>query len=201
MKKLTIKVTLQEHMLGTASADTKIHEKFIASKAPDAPSMEEEVAALGATKVIENAMTVFPKFEDGSPFIWDYMIRGFFKEACSMLKKVPTKLSSKLKAYKKEVDGLIFVEPRKIPIELTGEMGTLQRPLRAQTMQGERITLANSETIPVGSNFTFDVICLVDDDAELVKEWLQYGLLHGIGQWRNSGCGRFTFEVLNEVDC
>lgn len=27
-------------------------------------------------------------------------------------------------------------------------------------------------------------------------EWLDYGKLRGLGQWRNSGKGRFTYELL-----
>lgn len=27
-------------------------------------------------------------------------------------------------------------------------------------------------------------------------EWLDYGKLRGLGQWRNSGKGRFTYEIL-----
>ena len=30
----------------------------------------------------------------------------------------------------------------------------------------------------------------------LIHEWLDYGKLHGTGQWRNSGKGRFTVEYL-----
>ena len=29
------------------------------------------------------------------------------------------------------------------------------------------------------------------------REWLDYGALRGIGQWRNSGKGRYTYEILN----
>ena len=28
---------------------------------------------------------------------------------------------------------------------------------------------------------------------KVVREWLDYGQLRGIGQWRNSGKGRFTY--------
>ena len=58
------------------------------------------------------------------------------------------KESCKLKAYKKIIDGCIFTYPRRMPIHFDGEITNLQRPLRAQTMQGERICLANSEVIP-----------------------------------------------------
>ena len=61
MKKLTICVTLMEEMLGTAAADKKIHETYIASKAEDAEKLEEEVAAIGVDGVVEKSMTIFPR--------------------------------------------------------------------------------------------------------------------------------------------
>lgn len=60
MKTLRVKVTTTEELLGTASSDKDIHKEFIASKAPDAPSMEEEVAAVGAEEVFDKSMTIFP---------------------------------------------------------------------------------------------------------------------------------------------
>jgi hypothetical protein len=53
MKKISVTIELLDELLGTCSSDPKIHEDFIASKAPDAMSREEEVAALGADKVVE----------------------------------------------------------------------------------------------------------------------------------------------------
>lgn len=37
-------------------------------------------------------------------------------------------------------------------------------------------------------------------DAETVREWLDYGQLRGLFQWRNSGKGRFTWEEVPEDD-
>jgi len=198
---MKIKITLLEELLGTASADREVHEKYIASLAPDAKSTEEEVAALGVEAVTTSGMTVFPRI-DGRPFVWDYQIKGFFKDACGMLSRVKgTKkeggtASANLKAYKKVIDGLIFVKPRKILIEMpTGAlMGNCQRPLRAQTAQGERIALANSEAIPAGSQITFEVVTFDKAHESLVHEWLDYGMFRGLGQWRNSGKGAFEWE-------
>ena len=195
MKEIKVRITLLEEMLGTASANPEIHEEFIASKAPDALSMEEEIEALGVDEVIEKGKTVFPRNKDGNPIVWDYQIKGFFKDACGMLRKVSGSESEKIKAFKKEIDGLIFVTPRQIPINLSGEMGDCQRPLRAQTAQGERVALANSETVPVGSTMEFSVVCYVDKDEKAVREWLEYGRMRGLGQWRNSGAGRFSCEI------
>lgn len=198
MKTIKVRVTYTEELLGTASADPEIHKKFIASKGPNAISLEEEVAALGADAVEEKAMTVFPKDKNGDPFTWDYQWRGFFKESCSMLRRVDGTESKKLKAFKKEIDGLVFVNPRQIPLVLPDGMtiGNCQRPLRASTAQGERIALANSETIPAGTTQEFEIILFKDDLEKCVIEWLEYGKWHGTGQWRNSGKGRFEYEIL-----
>ena len=204
MKTLRVKVTTTEQILGTASANPDIHEEFIASKAPDAPSREEEVAAIGVDATFEKGMTVFPRSEEtGEPIAWDYQWKGFFKDACGMLRKVEKSECSKIKAYKKEIDGLIFVSPRQIPIEFDGEIGICQRPLRAQTAQGERVALASSESIPAGATMTFDIKLLADTDdknvhEKAVIEMLEYGVLRGFGQWRNAGMGRFLYDIYDE---
>lgn len=196
---LKVKVTFNEEVLGTANSDPEIHKKFIASNAPDAPSMEEEVKAIGAEEVFEKSMTVFPKDKDGKPFIWDYQWKGYLKDAFQSLKKLPKSECGKIKAYKKEIDGLIFVYPRKIPIDVNGELGICQRPLRAQTMQGERVALASSESLPEGSSVIFDIELMLDSHEKAVIEALEYGKRRGFGQWRNSGKGRFTYEILERT--
>ena len=197
MKNLKIKVTFTEELLGTASADPEIHREFIAAQAPDAQSREEEVEAIGAEEVFEKGMTVFPRV-NGKPIAWDYQWKGFLKDAVGMLRKVTGSEASKVKAYKKEIDGLIFVTPRAIPIEFQGEMGLCQRPLRGQTAQGERVALATSESIPAGATMTFTFMFLTDAHEKLVREALDYGSLRGFGQWRNSGKGRFTWEEVKD---
>lgn len=196
MKEMRVKITLLEEMLGTASNNAQIHEEFIASKAPDAKNREEEIAAIGVEAEVEKSMTVFPRNKDGRPIMWDYQVKGFMKDSCGMLRKVTGTKSSGMKSYKKTIDGLIFINEREIPINFEGSVGSCQRPLRAQTAQGERISLANSETVPAGSTLEFAIKCLVDADMNAVKEWLDYGELRGLGQWRNSGKGKFKWEEI-----
>ena len=160
MESMKVKLTFTEPILGAASNDPNIHEEFIASKGPDAKSIDEEIEAIGVEGVIEKGKTVFPRDEDGRPILWDYQIKGFFKDSCGSLRKVPGSQSSKIKAYKKEIDGLIFPQPRKIVIHFDGEIGDCQRPLRGQTAQGERVALANSEEIPSGAWIEFEIIML-----------------------------------------
>lgn len=196
MKTMKVRLTFTEPILGTSPKNADVYRDFIGSKSPDAASVEEEVEALGVDAVTEKGMTGFPRLDDGTPFLYDYQIKGFFKDTCGGLRKVKGTESSKIKAYKKEIDRLIFPEPRCIPLMFSGDLGECQRPLRAQTMQGERVSLAISEEAPAGSVIEFSIVMLSDDHEKAVREWLDHGKYSGIGQWRNSGKGRFTWEEI-----
>lgn len=198
MKTLKVRMTLTEEALGMMPTDKEVHETYIASKAPDAPSIEEEVEAVGVEEVVEKQKTVFPRMEDGTLFFWDYQIRGMFKDAMGMLRRISDNPCAKVTAYKKAVDGLIFVDERKIPIHLAGDIGDCQRPLRASGPQGERVALAHSETVPAGSWIEFTVRLLDDKLEKAVRECLDYCRLRGLAQWRNSGKGRCVWEELDD---
>ena len=202
MGEMKVRITFINEVLGTANSDPNIHAEFIASKAPDAPSREEEVAALGVEEVVEKSKTIFPRNKEGNPIFWDYQLKGFFKDSCSALSRCKgaeiAKQSCAMKAYKKIIDGCIFVMPREIPINLSGEITDCQRPLRAQTMQGERVALANSESIPSGSSIECTILCLNDDHEKAVLEWLEYGKYKGLGAWRNASHGNFWYELLDK---
>ena len=199
MVRMKVKVTTTEQMLGTCPGDPEIYRNYIGDQAPDAATLEEEVEALGADQVFDDKVTVFARTEDGKPMVYDYQWKGLFKDACGMLRRVKGSESEKMKAYKKIIDGLIFVEERKIPINTDKEITICQRPLRASGPQGERVALAASEAIAPGATMEFTIRCLVDNDIKAVKEWLNYGVLRGFGQWRNSGAGRFEYEILEET--
>lgn len=202
MNEMKVRLTLLEEALGTSSNNPDIHAEFIASKAPDAKTREEEIAAIGVDAETEKGMTVFARNAEGQPIFWDYQIRGMFKDSCGMLRNVPGSESKKLTNYKKKIDGLIFVKEREIPIHFDGQMGNCQRPLRGQTAQGERISLANSETVPSGSYIEFTIMWYNDDkkliSRDLFAEWLDYGRIRGLGQWRNSGKGIYTWEEITD---
>lgn len=213
MVKLKIKVTFDEEVLGTASANPDIHRDYVAANAPDEVKMKEEVDSISydPEQEFEKSMTIFPKDKNGAPFVFDYQWKGYLKDAFKSLRKIPNSECSKIKAYKAEIDGLIFPFPRKIPIILPegGKIGVCQRPLRASTAQGERVALASSETVPAGSQMIFEIEMHADTvDAKgashnvhekAVIEALNYGRLRGFGQWRNSGMGRFHYEILERT--
>jgi len=195
---MKVRVTFINPVLGTASANKDLYRDYIASKAPNEEAREEEVESIDENDVEVKAMTVFSRLEDGTPHLWDYQIKGFFKNACGALRNADGTESSKIKSYKKHIDNLVFINERRIPLIFEGEIQNLQRPLRASTPQGERVALANSEMLPAGTTCEFTVKVLKADMMSTVREWLDYGELNGIGQWHNGGYGAFTWEEITE---
>lgn len=203
---MSVRIVFIDSALGMSPNDRDIYRDYIASKAPDAKNIEEEINAVGEDAVEKKGMTVFPRNEKGNPCSWDYQWKGFFKDACSMLsrasgkdesgKKNLSNLSSKLTAFKKVIDGNIFVYPRMIEFKIPDglEMEEFSRALRADTPQGPRVALSKSEKLPAGSTTEFKVLVLNPKDRDVVEEWLNYGVLHGFGQWRNGGFGVFIWE-------
>lgn len=196
-------------VLGTASADPELHEKFIASKSADKDKVKEEMATLPTEEAIENAVTCFPRGEEGTngPIMFDYQFKGFLKEALGVLVETHKrelkgqgggKLLVSKYTHKKVIDNYVFVFPREIPLVLPegGAITRCTRPLRAQTMKGERVALATSEQLPRGTTFEVEIRLLQECLAPLLVECLSYGALKGLGQWRNSGKGRFEWEEI-----
>lgn len=183
-----VKVTFTEPLLGTAPLDKQIYSNYIL----DSQEHEDEVDTVRD----EKGRTGFHR-SDGQPVIYDYMLKGFFKDACSMLARTEGSHSKKLKAYKKIIDGLVFVFPRRVPLRLAGDITILERPLRAQTAQGERVALAASEMAPEGTSIEFTIDVLEDGTVTeaLLREWLNYGRYRGLGQWRNGSYGRMVYQM------
>ena len=189
-----VRLTFTEDLLGTAPLNEDLYREYIQSKHPKAEG-DDEIDTLTVDEEMVKGMTGFHRTPDGTPILYDYVLKGFFKDACGMLNRAPNKDRKKLAAYKKVIDGLVFVEPREIEIEVVGDESICERPLRAQTPKGERVALAVSQAIPAGSSIEFAVMVLGVISKPRLEEWLVYGRLRGLGQWRNSGKGRFTYEL------
>lgn len=194
MDKYKVKLTFTEPILGTVPKDPDVYAAHIAIRAAlDDEQLAEELATV--EKVEEKGWTGFHKV-DGEPILYDYVIKGFLKDACGMLRRATGTKSSKLTAYKKVIDGLVFAKPRRIPLSLNGgDMGVLERPLRAQTAQGERVCLARSDTCPIGTTIEFTLFVVGKVKQPLLEEWFDYGQLRGLGQWRNASYGSFEYEI------
>ena len=74
MKEMRVKLTFVENILGSSPNNEEIYTEFIGSKAKDAPTLAEEVEALGDDVVAEKGTTVFPRDTDGTPIFWSYQI-------------------------------------------------------------------------------------------------------------------------------
>lgn len=234
-----VEIELLDDCLGTGPSDKDLLKTFITKNAPDAPSREEEIAAIGEEEMVQKGTTVFYKgiFKEKNnhnvdvldryegcrfnidaddvvkkPFFWNYQMRGFFKDSCGLLSRASYGESANLKAYKKVIDGGIFVGPRRIGIDCApyyfddfGEMTpcdplnlkVLQRPLRIQDKNGERTAIASSEVVPAGSRLKFYIAYTDPKNRDVIYEWLNYGADHGLGAWRNSGMGTFRWRELN----
>ena len=201
MKKLKVKLEFVTPVLGSSPADPEIYSAYIASNAPDAKTLKEELAdAASQEEVEEKKMTVFFKDDKGNPYLYDYVIKGFFKNAAKAMKQTDGSTTGNLAAYKGKIDNNIFILERKLLFGSAGNIDILQRPLRAETAQGPRVALSSSEQIAAGATLEFTIICLNDTFVPMIKEWLNYGILNGLCQWHNGGYGRFGWQLLAEED-
>lgn len=194
-------------LVGSQPASQEIREQFIATKAPVRELGDEEMG-LSVFERDEKGVTVFMRDAHDGLCMMDYQIRGFFKGALTALKA-----QTGVAAVRSKVDTLLFVGPRFIPILRDGvalreEDEMLERPLRANTPQGERQALQSSEM--VYDPWTIEIeIALVPNrgtpksrplDWEAVEAALGYGAYHGLGQWRSGGYGSFRWEEIAHVD-
>ena len=205
---MKILVTLTEPMLGTQPGNAELAKDFVVAKSQDEAKIKEETEALSADESLDKMTTYFPRVPGTDrPMIWEYQVKGFLKEAIGVLVEVGDGGELTKWTYKRLVDSFIFVFPRHIEINLSGELTFIERSLRVITARGERVCLARSEAIPAGSTFLVDLKVLESTNAkskaksfsvDLVKKALDYGSLKGLGQWRNSGCGRFSWKEVAE---
>lgn len=204
---LKVQITFTEPVLGTLPGNKELLEEFIAVRADTEGKVKEELQSLPVTEQVGKAMTVFPRNANG-PFVWDYQFKGFIKgSVLALLELGDIKLSKW--GYKKAVDLFVHIFPRQIQmLDATGQpyrdtkLDTLQRPLRAETMQGDRVCLASSEVIPSGSRIEVEICVLTGDNAKSksavldlddIKACLDYGKIVGYSQWRSASYGRFDW--------
>ena len=195
----TYKLTGLTRILGAQAANPKVRSEYIASKAASLTKGQEETDKL-PEYFEEKGLTVFLR-DDGTLCLCDYVIKGFFKEALGALKS-----QIGIASPASKVDNFVLITPAYLRFARTGEPVTMpdevfERPLRAMTMQGPRVSVSASETIGPGWELTFTVT-LLDNPAtpksraltfDVIEEALDYGSFKGLGQWRNGQNGRFNW--------
>jgi len=193
-------------LLGSQPCSEEIRTQFIASKAPVPENTGDECVQ----DLDEKGLTVFFTDPDHDDVLclMDYQIRGFLKGAGRAIAK-----QLGVAALASKIDQLVFIDQRRIPILRDGNPvydtdQQKERPLRAQTALGPRVTLAASEQILDPWQIEFSVTILENSGTkqskpitfELIEDILDYGYLQGLGQWRTGGYGRFRWEALTEEE-
>lgn len=200
LSKYDVTIELIEPMLGTTPCNPSIWAEHIASKQEKALRKEgwlETDIKVEIAKTIEGVAdndelatgkTSFMSDEKGY-FVRDYFVKGFFKHAAKCLKQFGA-----TKQLRSKVVQFLFIKPFKMYIAgLDDDLELVERPLRASTPMGERVCIARSESVPVGTKITFSVHCLNNVITEgCLNTLLEYGQYEGLGQWRGAGCGRFN---------
>lgn len=187
-------------LLGSQAANPKVRSEYIASKAASLQKGQEETDRL-PEGFEEKGLTVFLR-DDGALCLCDYVIKGFLKEALGALKS-----QIGIASHASKVDNYTLVSPAYLRIHRGGTPVTepdsvLERPLRAMTMQGPRVSVTASEVVEAAWELDF-TLTLLNNPAtnkscaltfEVIEEALDYGAIKGLGQWRNGQNGRFTWE-------
>jgi hypothetical protein len=191
-------------LLGSSPASKALRTEFISSKAPNPTMAEEEDEMLG--NLDERGLTVFLRdAEEDYMLMLNYMIRGYFKGSLEAMVA-----QTGVKQPRSKVDRFLMVSPRKLPITRNGkkiyeEDSQLERPLRAETMKGPRVSLTASEMIDLPWEIEFEVMLLPNPTSksstaltwENVEDALEYGKFQGLGQWRTGGNGTFEWERID----
>ena len=204
-----VEVVLLTELLGTVAKEHRLRSEYIAAKAP-LPELrsEEEETGPGIEALEKKGATGFHSDSQGL-FVYDYFVKGFLKEAADNLKGVKTEGPLGIKNARSKVDNFVFIGPRRIyllgpdGVPIREPHGHLERPLRAMTMQGPRVSLVGSDFVREGTRLQFEIIVMPSEfRRQHIEMLLEYGLLKGFGQWRNGGYGRFAverFEVIREM--
>jgi hypothetical protein len=230
LSKVTMSFTMP--VLGMSPNNPKIFTEFFAERASNSANADEEHVALVdkfkrqavmagmeiktdedleafITLQVNKQKTVFPQDENGL-FMWDYQLRGFFKEQVGALINLGEITNLTNYAHRKAVDQFLLITQRRNYFTRDGKNilaadGEITRTLRVMTPQGERVSLACSETINPPANLEFTVQVFLPDkaqkktmavfDKDTLRACLEFGSVHGFGQWRSGGNGRFTFVL------
>jgi len=195
-----VKLTFTNDVLGSQPGRNDPASKFLRDRIRDEhpeitiPPEEVESLPTEATK----GTTCFFRIDNRVAFR-SYQILGMIKAAASALNGVGGAANIRSK-----VISAVRVEPCVIDTGVAeSELTMLERPLRCQTMQGPRVTLARSEQLASGTAIEFDVSVMqlpkFPFPEELLRALLDYASIQlGMGQWVNSGIyGKFSY-VMNK---
>jgi hypothetical protein len=192
-----LRITLTEDLLASSPANKDVYKQFIESKARE--QKPDELETLPADSREEIGWSVFHSDQEGI-LLFEYHLKGFIKEAAQAVVG-----KSGLTAFKSKIDRWMFVRPRTLHLmnpdgtPVMERHGVVERPIRAMTMQGPRVSLKRSDMVKSGVYFDAIIEVLELGEKELneglIRKCLDYGKYCGLGEWRGGGYGRFRYEL------
>lgn len=234
VEKFNVRMFFVQPFLGSAPNSSDIYKRFIASKAPDAPTREEELLNTTVENVAAKGVNVFlRRSKTGAPCVGQHTVKGFYKESMTAVRRQGGTVCDNISGHKTKIAGNIVISPTYIDLKLptseivekteeefkeTGfgkagvvvfpkegryqevKLRTYDRPLRANTPQGEIVSIASSEMAPAGTEIEYDLKVEMDGLSEGIINMILRGNEHGTGQFRTSGeYGEFVAEIRNEA--
>ena len=194
-------------LLGSQPASQAVRTEWIASKAPTDDLRAEEDELFGGD---DRGMNVFLRDTQAGDMlcIYDYVIRGYLKGSLAAMQA-----QLKVAQARSKIDKHVFTGPRMIYVMRDGkpmidEDDVCERPLRASGPRGDRVALAASEMVLDPWTIEFYVKLYpnkgtVKSDSvtwAAIEAALDYGEDCGLGQWRNAGMGKFTWERIEKLN-
>jgi len=207
---------LVRDLIGSQSNDAEVRLKHLAEKSKLSPKiLTAELSEMPPEDLVSKGTSVFYRDRTGAPAMRNYQFKGFLKESSGiLLERLEGRLAAKdsnqmvrfevggeyakramsVYTHKGILDNEVHVHPYFIAV--SGGLGPeLTRPLRCETMQGPRVALATSETIPAGGVFGVHLSVHRPELVEWILCCLDSGIDKGLGQWRNSSAGTFVWEL------
>ncbi len=120
-------------------------------------------------------------------------IRGHLKDCANQIKDI---LQPPVKALKAKVSNKVYVETDIIPLDAKEPSGTEQLFVQVLTPRGPRSSIKYIDFLEKPLlKFRLKVL---DDDVitkDILDTIFEYGCVHGVGQERSQGWGRYTYKI------
>lgn len=125
-------------------------------------------------------------------------VRGHIKDCSNQVKGA---IQPEVKALKAKVANKVYVMTDVMPLMRNGEQireadGTIQRFIQVMTMKGPRSTMKFVDYVEK-PELTFQLNVLDDGviEDDILDAIFEYGAVHGLGQERSQGWGRYTYSI------
>ena len=151
----------------------------------------------GEEEELKYGWATFPR-DDNGLYYEGRCVRGHIKDCANQVKDA---IKPEVKALKAKVANKVYVMTDVIPLIVDGAQareiaGTVQRFVQVMTMRGPRSTIKFVDYLQKPAlTFRLNVLDdgIITDD--ILNAIFEYGSIHGMGQERSQGWGRYTFTV------